>query len=229
MRPFHRRPAAAAAVLTAALVALTACGSDGDGKSGADSAAGSPSASAGGDPAKKKAESAASAAPKPTGPVLSDSSIKPATGSFTKKQKQYLSGRVPESMDPAAVLQSGQEACDRIKLTASQDKDAVVGALIAGEIPDAVQAVEQLCPTYRPLLARARAGFSDGTRSDPAAGTYRALTDAPDNCVWKAVDSDGKVLASSPQGGSKATEINAKVPSGAKKFISTGCYAWVLG
>lgn len=59
-------------------------------------------------------------------------------------------------MDPAAVLQSGEEACQRIERTAKRDKDAAVGALVAGEIPGAKDAITFLCPEQKPVPPRRR-------------------------------------------------------------------------
>lgn len=117
------------------------------------------------------------------------------TGSFTAKEKKYLHGRVPKNMDPAAVLQVGQETCQRVERTAAHDKDAAVGALIAGDLPSADDAIGQLCPKQKPLLDLAATGFADGTRKKPAPGTYRALTSAK-GCTWKALGAGDKVLAS---------------------------------
>lgn len=227
MRTAHRRPVLAVA-LTTALLALGACSSDHDDDQGAAKA---PASSAAPEPSETASDtpagSAASAAPKPSGPVRSDDKLKPVTGSFTKKEKKYLSGRVPEDMDPSAVLQGGQEACQRIELTAQHDKDAAVGALIAGEVPDAVAAIEQLCPAQQPLLDRAKQGFTDGTRKQPAPGTYRALTADASTCTWQALGGGGKVLASGPPQGTKPKKMTAKIPAGTQKFVSTGCYAWL--
>ena len=91
---------------------------------------------------------------KPTGyeSTVPTSELTPATGTFTKKQKEYLAGRVPKGTDPAAVLQAGQETCSRIKSTAELDRKAVISALKSGEISGAKPAVEHLCPKFRPLL-----------------------------------------------------------------------------
>ncbi|GGT12751.1 hypothetical protein [Streptomyces purpureus] len=223
MRGFHRRPARVAAVVTAALLALSACSSGSDDKAKADPPP-SPAASVDApDP-----QSSPEAAPSPSaskGPVLPDAKITPATGSFTKAQKKFLEGRVPASMDPAAVLQTGDESCQRLARTAKRDKDAAVGAIIAGDIPDAADVVEHLCPEQKPLVTAASKGFPDGTKNRPAAGTYRALTTDP-ACSWRAVGSGGKVLASGPAAGADGT-VKAKVPAGTKEFTSTGCYAWL--
>ncbi|MEU4727226.1 MULTISPECIES: hypothetical protein [unclassified Streptomyces] len=220
----YRRSAAAAVLLTAALT-LTACSSGGD-KADSGAKAKPPASSAAPDPADTPPPSADPDA-KPTGPVLPDAKLTPKTGSFTAQEKKYLSGRVPEKMDPAAVLQGGQEACQRVERTAKRDKDAATGAVIAGEIPGAKDAITFLCPEQKPILAAAEKGFREGARPSPAAGTYRALTQAT-NCTWEARGKDGAALASGPQTPPKAGEpITAQIPAGTAEFSSTGCYAWV--
>ncbi|MEV6577884.1 hypothetical protein AB0M92_06905 [Streptomyces sp. NPDC051582] len=221
------RRSAAAAVLLAAALTLTACSSGGEGKADAEAAKPKPpAASSVPDPAD------ASAAPvspdaKPTGPVLPDAKLTPKTGSFKANEKQYLSGRVPQKMDPAAVLQTGQESCQRVERTAKRDKDAATGAIVAGEIPGAKDAITYLCPEQKPILDAASKGFPDGTRTSPAAGTYRALTQAV-NCTWEAKGKDGAVLASGPEAPVKpGDKITATIPAGTATFTSTGCYAWI--
>ncbi|MEU8527373.1 MULTISPECIES: hypothetical protein [Streptomyces] len=222
-RPLHRRPAVAAALL-AALLTVSACSSDGD------RPAAGPRASSGPAVPDRQIET------EPTGPVgspsalpkdqvLPDAKITPATGSFTQKQKAYLSGRVPKAMDPAAVLQTGEESCQRIARTAKRDKDAAIGAVIAGEIPDAKAAVEHLCPEQKPLLAKAETGFPAGTVQQPKPGRYRALTTDP-SCTWRALGSNGKVLGSGPSTGADGP-VKATIPSGTREFVSTSCYAWL--
>ncbi|MEV4946714.1 hypothetical protein [Streptomyces sp. NPDC053755] len=222
-RPLHRRPAAAAAVV-AALIALSACSSSGDDKADGRPTAGPSRAAA----VPDRQTEVAPTGPTPSasrGPVVPDSELKPVTGSFTKDQKSYLSGRVPKDTDPAAVLQTGQESCQRLERTAKRDKDAAVGAIIAGDIKDAEATVAHLCPAQKPLLATASTGFPDGTTKSPEAGTYRALTTDP-ACSWRALGDGGKVLASGPPLGSDG-QVKAKVPAGTVEFVSSGCYAWL--
>ncbi|MEU3060781.1 hypothetical protein AB0P12_06280 [Streptomyces subrutilus] len=223
----YRRSAAAAVVLAAALT-LTACSSGGDkADSGADAKARPPAASSAPDPADTPATPQAPAEAKPSGPVLPDAKLTPKTGSFTAQEKKYLSGRVPEKMDPAAVLQTGQEACQRIERTAKRDKDAATGAVITGEIAGARDAVDLLCPEQKPITAAAAKGFAEGPRTSPAAGSYRALTQAA-GCTWEAKGKDGGILASGPETPPKAGDkIVATIPAGAAAFNSSGCYAWI--
>lgn len=221
------RRSAAAAVLLAAALTLTACSSGGD-DSDAQAKAKPPASSAAPDPADTPDTAASPAADaKPTGPVLPDAKLTPKTGSFTAEEKKYLSGRVPEKMDPAAVLQTGQEACQRVARTAKRDKDAATGAVITGEIPGAKDAITHLCPDQKPILAAAEKGFPEGSRKSPAAGSYRALTQAT-NCTWEVKGKDGAVLASGPETPPKAGDkITATIPPGAAEFNSSGCYAWI--
>ncbi|MFG2299125.1 hypothetical protein [Streptomyces sp. NPDC048603] len=225
----YRRPATAAVLLATVLsLSLTACSSDGD-KPAAEAKPKPPAASSVPDPADSSAAPAAPSSPaaKPTGPVLPDAKLTPATGSFKENEKKYLSGRVPEKTDPAAVLQTGQEACQRIARTAKRDKDAAVAAVVSGEIAGAKDAITHLCPEQKPVLAAAEKGFGDGTRKSPAAGTYRAASPTP-SCAWQAKSAAGAVLASGPEPGAKpGAPVTAKIPAGTSEFVSAGCYAWL--
>ncbi|MGW0469224.1 hypothetical protein ACWDX6_28805 [Streptomyces sp. NPDC003027] len=228
-RPAHRHPGAAALVL-AAVLALSACSSSGDGGGGGGAAGPSksagPSRTAAVPDRQAEAEPPGPAAPStPVGPVVPDAELRPVTGSFTQDQKAYLSGRVPKDTDPAAVLQTGQESCQRLERTAKRDKDAAVGAIIAGDIRDAEAAITHLCTAQKPLLATARKGFPDGTTHKPRAGAYRALTTDP-ACAWRAVGQDGTVLASGPSPGQDGP-VRADIPARTAQFVSTACYAWL--
>ncbi|OIJ88264.1 hypothetical protein [Streptomyces colonosanans] len=225
LRPL-RRGAASSAVALTALLALAGCSSGG----GTEAKPPQPTQRISDDQAAAVPDEQASPAPKgpstpSKGPVLPDAKLTPATGSFTGREKTYLHGRVPENMDPAAVLQVGQEACQRIERTAAHDKDAAIGALIAGDVPSADDAITQLCPKQKPLLSAAATGFADGTRKKPAPGTYRALTTA-EGCTWKALGAGDKVLASGP-GPDGTKKVTAKIPAGTRTFVSSGCYAWL--
>lgn len=78
--------------------------------------------------------------------------LTPATGTFTERQKDYLVGKVPKGMDPSAVLQTGQESCERIADTADASPSLARQAIKDGEIPDARDAVTYLCPKFKNLL-----------------------------------------------------------------------------
>ncbi|MFJ5217096.1 hypothetical protein ACIP98_20530 [Streptomyces sp. NPDC088354] len=234
----HRRVRLAAAVLvTAAAVLLTGCssGSDGPGGSGGsgtkDAARGgsAPAATA---PATASTGSAgATSAPSapadpasdtvPSGPKVPQGELTPVTGSFTKKEKAYLTGRVPKGTDPAAVLQLGQETCDRIASVARIDRDAAIGGIITGQIGGANGAVTHLCPKQEDILRAAETGFADGSYTVGAKakagsvitpGTYRALTPTKD-CTWTVGTKSG-------------TARKVTVTAAARTFGSRGCFAW---
>ncbi|MEU8595554.1 hypothetical protein AB0D07_17905, partial [Streptomyces globisporus] len=170
--------ACAAVVLTAA--ALAACGSSADGNdpeaAGAQRPAASgpavpgPSATPATEPATPPTEeptAPGASAPAATaeGPKTPVDEITPATGTFTKKQKEYLKDRVPKGMDPAAVLQTGQETCDKLRYLVKADRDTAVGAIVTGEIPDAKDAVAGLCTQHQALVDEAAYAYPDGKHS----------------------------------------------------------------
>ncbi|MGK5629104.1 hypothetical protein [Streptomyces sp. URMC 123] len=179
--------AAAALVAGAALAAalVTGCGSDGgrgDGRerpvagASAPTAPTAPTASTASGVSPERSPSAGSPAGDPSVPVPSRPAVRPkdpstppgpkvprarltpATGSFTETQKQFLAERVPEGTDPASVLQTGQESCERIARTARHDRAAAISAIRDGEIVDAAAAITHLCPEQKPLLEAAEKG-----------------------------------------------------------------------
>ncbi|MEU6082976.1 hypothetical protein [Streptomyces sp. NPDC047108] len=160
------RAAVAAAALAAAATLLAGCSGDSGGEKKKDgSAAAGATASQGGAPADSgdSGESDGKAAKKdrtPPGPNVPEDELSPATGSFTKKEKQYLTDRVPKGTDPAAILQVGQETCQRITRTAEHDRKAAISAIRTGEIANAESAITHLCPQQRPLLEAAKKGSS---------------------------------------------------------------------
>ncbi|OII60730.1 MULTISPECIES: hypothetical protein [unclassified Streptomyces] len=229
------RPAAAAALLLAAALTVSGCSADpdGDGKAGA-SAPASPGLSAAervekelDAPAEETPQPQASeASQKPKKDTVTDGKLKPATGSFSKKEKEYLSGRVPESVEPAAVLDLGRESCQRIERTAKHDKDAAAAAVVAGDVRDAEDAVTHLCPEQQPVLDAAEGGYADGTHEKPAPGRYRTASSGP-SCTWQVTDAKGGILTSGPAPGAKDGQHTLTIPSGAAGFESSGCYAWL--
>ncbi|MEC4017833.1 hypothetical protein [Streptomyces sp. H27-D2] len=182
INPIPRGWAAAAVVMTAAAALLSGCASDdGQRDSGTPAASGRPAASpsapastpsAGADkkpaedkPAKgdKKSGGKGGTGPNAAGPTVPSSGLTPATGSFTKKQKTYLADRVPQGDDPAAVLDLGNETCERIARTAKQDRKAAVSAIRDDEMEGAADAVTHLCPKYKYLLEAAGVSGKGGT------------------------------------------------------------------
>lgn len=237
-----RRPALACAAVVLATAALAACGSSGDGPATAGGTPSGPAASVpsapapavagpsgapGGDPAGEDAPDAGPAdAETPALPKVPADEITPATGTFSKPQKEYLTDRVPRGMDPAAVLQTGQETCDRLRYLVKADRDIAVAAIVTGEVADAEPAVAHLCPRHQDLVDEAALGYPDGTHTGAALrpGRYRAPSPTKD-CAWRLTGAKGKELAA----GSSDTgrPVSLTVPASAATFISTGCYAWL--
>ncbi|MET9806231.1 hypothetical protein [Streptomyces halstedii] len=237
-----RRPALACAAVVLATAALAACGSSGDGPATAGGTPSGPAASApsapapavagpsgapGGDPAGEDApEAGPEDAETPALPKVPADEITPATGTFSKPQKEYLTDRVPRGMDPAAVLQTGQETCDRLRYLVKADRDIAVAAIVTGEVADAEPAVAHLCPRHQDLVDEAALGYPDGTHTGAALrpGRYRAPSPTKD-CAWRLTGAKGKELAA----GSSDTgrPVSLTVPASAATFISTGCYAWL--
>ncbi|MFE2294914.1 hypothetical protein [Streptomyces sp. NPDC059452] len=249
-----RYPFLAGAVTVLTVAALAACGSSADGNgpeaAGAQRPAASgpavpgPSTEASDPPAtptapappKAPAEPATEdpAAPGPPsapaataeGPKTPTDQLTPATGSFTKKQKEYLEDRVPQGMDPAAVLQTGQETCDKLRYLVRVDRDTAVGAIATEEITDAPAAVAGLCPQHQDLVDEAAYAYPDGTHTGKALrpGVYRSASPTT-NCSWQIEGAGGKELASGSSDTGKSRKIT--IPKSARTFTSTGCYAWL--
>lgn len=224
-----RHPLRAGAAVVALTAALAACGSPSGGDEGAvgagPSAVRTPLTVPSGGPGTAAPDD--SPAPHPSEPPkLPSDQLTPATGSFTRKQKNYLVDRVPRGMDPAAVLQTGQETCDRLGFLVKADRDVAVGAIVTGEIADAEPAVEHLCTQHRDLLREAAQGYADGTyrgeRLRP--GRYRVVSPTG-SCAWRITGADGRSLASGSATAGKRASV--AVPREARAFTSTGCYAWL--
>ncbi|MEV7480233.1 MULTISPECIES: hypothetical protein [Streptomyces] len=232
-----RRAALAGAAVAFATAALAACGSSGGGPATAGGTPSGPAASApavpgpsgapGGEPAGEDArEAGPQDAETPDLPKVPADEITPATGTFSKPQKEYLTDRVPQGMDPAAVLQTGQETCDRLRYLVKADRDIAVAAVVTGEVADAEPAVAHLCPRHQDLVDEAALGYPDGTHTGAALrpGRYRAPSPTKD-CAWRLNGAKGKELAA----GSSDTgrPVSLTVPASATAFTSTGCYAWL--
>ncbi|MGW2474269.1 hypothetical protein [Streptomyces sp. NPDC001665] len=225
----------AGAAVVLATAALAACGSSsGDGGGdGAGQAAGpavsssaAPSAPAAGAEADPSAPVGPETGRSSEPPKIPTDRLTPATGTFTEKQKEYLTDRVPVGMDPAAVLQTGQETCDRLDYLVKVDRDTAVGAVVTGEISGAEPAVAHLCPRHKDLVERASHGYADGTHRDGKVrpGRYRDVSPTS-NCTWEVTGPGGKVLASGSSHDGKRTTIT--IPEAALAFTSTGCWAWL--
>ncbi|MFE7483335.1 hypothetical protein [Streptomyces sp. NPDC057552] len=243
--PFLAR---AAVVLTVA--ALAACGSSADGNDPEAAGAQRPAASGPSVPGPSTEAAATPTAPTtpeaPTAPATEEPAVSgpsapaataegpktptdqltPATGSFTKKQKEYLKDRVPQGMDPAAVLQTGQETCDKLRYLVKADRDTAVGAIAAEDISDAPAAVAGLCPEHQELVDEAAYAYPDGTHTGKTLrpGVYRSASPST-NCSWQIEGAGGKELASGTSDTGKSRTIT--LPKSARTFTSTGCYAWL--
>ncbi|MFF2008508.1 hypothetical protein ACFVWY_05455 [Streptomyces sp. NPDC058195] len=227
-----RHPFGAGAAVVVLTAVLAACGSSASSSPGGAPEAGgtgtvrSPLASRQAGPAAPApgAQAPLGASAQPKVPV---EQLTPATGSFTVKQKKYLTGRVPRGMDPAAVLQTGQETCDRLRYLVKADRDVAVGAIVTGEIPDAKPAIEHLCTQRRDLLREAARGYADGTyrgaRLRP--GRYRVVSPTA-RCSWQITGADGTSLAGGNGGGNGKRTVITVGPQ-ARVLTSAGCYAWL--
>ncbi|WBB59749.1 hypothetical protein O7599_30030 [Streptomyces sp. WMMC500] len=78
--------------------------------------------------------------------------LAPAEGEFSQKEKTYLKDRVPEGVDPAAILEAGEEACAKIESAAATDDELAREAIRSGDIANAEDAIHTLCPQYEDLL-----------------------------------------------------------------------------
>ncbi|MFE4452283.1 hypothetical protein [Streptomyces sp. NPDC056796] len=226
-----RHPFLAGAAVALATAVLAACGSSaGSGDGGGEAAAGSAPSPAASPTLPVAGPAAGTPAPQPrksdAGPEEPAGDITPATGSLTKKQEEYLTGRVPKGMDPAAVLQTGQETCDRLRYLVKADRDIAVGSIVSGEITDAGPAVTHLCPQHQDLLDEASLGYADGTYegAEIRPGRYRAVSPTT-TCGWQLTGAGGKELGSGSPAAGERVEIT--VPESARTFTSTGCYAWL--
>ncbi|WP_030545146.1 hypothetical protein [Streptomyces albus] len=254
MKRHGARRGAAVTLVTAAAVLLAGCGGDGgsgsgDGRDGKDGRAGKERSGAAAAPsAPAEDDRGPDAGGVPPGPKEPEADLTPATGSFGKKEKKYLIGRVPEGQDPAAVLEGGQEACDRLAFLERRNEDMAVSALILGEIRGARDAVTHLCPRRMPLVEAADQGFPDGEFAVGerrkagrviVPGRYRSPGPGPsaadagrggdgggEECVWRITGAGGKKLDSG-SGRSQGGDIEITIPASARGFGSTGCHSWL--
>lgn len=232
-----RNPFLAGAAVVVTVAALAACGSSADGNDPEAAGAQRPAASgptAPGPSATTPATeepttagpSAPAAGPATEGPMTPAGEPTPATGTFTAKQKEYLEGRVPRGMDPAAVLQTGQETCDKLRYLVKADRDTAVGAIATEEISDAPAAVAGLCPQHQDLVDEAEHAYPDGTHTGKTLrpGVYRSASPTT-NCSWQITGAGGEEPASGASDTGESRKIT--IPESARTFTSTGCYAWL--
>lgn len=151
-------------------------------------------------------------------------------GPLTPAQEEYVSANAPPGVDAGAVLLAGQDTCTRLETAAaSGGPDAVVVALVSGQVPSAEKAIRHLCPELTDALERAENGFPDGRftigaqavpNQQVASGTYTAPQPGG-TCSWAVHDSSGAVVA---QGDTASPEM---VLPDAGTVSSQGCGAWV--
>lgn len=156
MTALRARFAAAVVIVTTAAAVLAGCGSGGKSSAHSTPSAERPAASVPGigpdGTAEDSGSTAGSGGATAKAPTLPKSRITPATGTFTDAQKNYLVGKVTAGLDPSAVLQTGQESCERIANTADASQKLAKEAIASGEIADARDAITYLCPKYANLL-----------------------------------------------------------------------------
>ncbi|MFE0688191.1 hypothetical protein ACFV0Z_08615 [Streptomyces xiamenensis] len=137
------------------------------GADGADGAADDEGREAGGGAGEREGEGATDPDPDPDADPGAAPQGSPAGGSasgggLTAEQRAFVtelsdSPDVPAGTDPAAVLEIGTEACERLGyLDRHATGEEITGALRDGEIPQAETAIENLCPEYGDLLDQAR-------------------------------------------------------------------------
>ncbi|MGW8850387.1 hypothetical protein ACWGNE_21755 [Streptomyces xiamenensis] len=138
-----------------------------DGADGADGAADDEGREAGGGAGEREGEGATDPDPDPDADPGAAPQGSPAGGSasgggLTAEQRAFVTElsdtpEVPAGTDPAAVLEIGTEACERLGyLDRHATGEEITGALRDGEIPQAEAAIENLCPEYGDLLDQAR-------------------------------------------------------------------------
>ncbi|NEE15132.1 hypothetical protein G3M58_52820, partial [Streptomyces sp. SID7499] len=94
------------------------------------------------------------------------------------------------------------------------------------EIPDAADAVAGLCPQHQELVDEAAYAYPDGVHTGKGLrpGAYRSASPTA-ACSWRITGAGGRELSS----GSSDTGVSRKItiPTSARTFTSTGCYAWL--
>jgi len=231
-------PVLRAAVLTAVL-ATAACGAQDGGSAAAPStatsagAAATATATASGGPAETPMPKGATALPKTTGGTAKPTA--PNTSQLRKNlsapQRRYVARNADPGIDAEAILQSGEDACERMSIAAaSSGTTAVAVALVTGQIKNGREAIQYLCPALKPALNQAKGGFPDGTYvvgtklragQEVPAGRY-TIPQAPPGCVWSVTRADGTVVAEGKSGSRTSATLKRS-----ERLTSTGCGAWL--
>ena len=149
----------------------------------------------------------------------------------TARQRRFVTRNAPPGVDAEAILQSGEDACQRMQIAAATSgRTAVTVALISGQIGNGRDAITYLCRELEPALVAADAGFPDGGYTVGskarkgrvvAAGRYSAPQPSP-TCAWSVIGADGSVA----QTGSGTPQPSVVLRRG-QRFSSTGCAAWL--
>ncbi|MCQ1987785.1 hypothetical protein [Arthrobacter sp. zg-Y844] len=222
----------AAGLLVPLLGTATACSSSDPGQGNPKATASSipsapPSPSGGGSTAAESPSGAPDAEEQPTG----DQSPQPAPEpTFNDAEKVFLEGKVPEGVDPNAVLQVGQERCDVLLSAKASDPEAVVSELITNPSTEMADAINALCADLLPELEASALGFPDGVfivgepaphAEEPsiAPGTYRAYTGI-DGCSISIYTGSGALIGN--YDGSAPVTIGAD----AARVDSSQCHSW---
>jgi hypothetical protein len=167
------------------------------------------------------------AGPAPTAPNTSQ-----LRKNVTAHQRRFVTRNAPPGVDAEAILQAGEDACHRMRLTtATSGRTSVAVALLTGQIGNGREAITYLCPELRPALAAAASGFPDGTwtvAAEAAAKNHRVAAgrySAPQptsTCTWTLTRDDGSVVAQ----GTGAPRTPVALRRG-EQLTSAGCVAWL--
>ncbi|MCC3302935.1 hypothetical protein [Arthrobacter sp. zg-Y895] len=226
----------AAGLLVPLLGTATACSSSDPGqgtpKATASSIPSAPSSPSGGGSAAGESPSGApSAAPggeeQPTGEQSPQPAPEPT---FNDAEKVFLEGKVPEGVDPNAVLQVGQERCDVLLSAKASDPEAVVSELITNPSAEMTDAINALCADLLPELEASALGFPDGVfnvgepaphAEEPsiAPGTYRAYTGI-DECSISIYTGSGALI------GNYDGSAPVTIGTDAARVDSSQCHSW---
>lgn len=173
---------------------------------------------------------ASSSTPMPTQPTQK-APQENTSNVLTSNAKKYVKKKIAKGGDPDAVIQVGQEICDRLETAKLIDPNAVVSELIMDPEGEASDAIESLCEDLKPELKRAINGFPDGKFKVGASlpqsklravspGKY-VLWNPLETCMLEVYNSQGDILST------YSGEASALIPANAASVISTGCYSWI--
>ena len=149
---------------------------------------------------------------------------------FDAPETDFLADKVPEGTDPNAVLQVGQEHCDRLLSAKELDADSVISELIMNRTQGVTDAVTSLCPELLPELEAADRGFPDGVFAVGAAapsgdapsvapGTYRVYG-MPPGCTIS-------VYSGAELVGTFEDLAPVTIGADATRVESDQCYSWL--